>query len=165
MDTLLGLLKGLAPSVATAVAGPLGALAVSAIADKFGVADDVAAVAKAIAGDPEAAAKLAELDLRQFELENQDRNSARHMQETALNQEDKYAKHFIYNFAWFWSVGSMAYFFAITFGTVPSSGKDFGNIILGFLLGTAVATIISFFYGSSKSSKDKSDVMAKEILK
>jgi hypothetical protein len=122
-------------------------------------------VAKAIAGDPEAATKLAELDLKQFELENADRDSARHMQEVALGGDDKYAKHFIYNFAWFWSVGSMIYFFAITFGTVPASGKDFGNIILGFLLGTAVATIISFFYGSSKSSKDKTDTMTKEILK
>ncbi len=159
METLLNLLKGLAPAAAAAVAGPLGGLAITAIANKFGVADDVEAVAKAIAGDPEAATKLAELDLRQFELENADRDSARHMQEVALNQEDKYAKHFIYNFAWFWSVGSMAYFFAITFGTVPSSGKDFGNIILGFLLGTAVATIISFFYGSSKSSKDKTDAL------
>ena len=159
METLLNLLKIIAPAVATAVGGPLGGLAISAIADKFGVADSVDAVAKAIADDPQAAQKLAELDLRQFELENQDRDSARHMQEVALNQEDKYAKHFIYNVAWFWSVGSMAYFFAITFGTVPSSGKDFGNIILGFLLGTAVATIISFFYGSSKSSKDKTDAL------
>ena len=159
MDELLGLLKGLAPAVATAVAGPLGGIAITALANKFGVADDVQAVAKAIAGDPEAASKLAELDLRQFELENADRDSARHMQETALNQEDKFAKHFIYWFAWFWSVGSMAYFFAITFGQVPASGKDFGNIILGFLLGTAVATIISFFYGSSKSSKDKTDAL------
>lgn len=165
MNELLGLLKGLAPAVATAVSGPLGGLAVTAIANKFGVADDVQAVAKAIAGDPDAAQKLAELDLRQFELENQDRDSARHMQETALNQEDKFAKHFIYWFAWFWSVGSMAYFFAITFGQVPASGKDFGNIILGFLLGTAVATIISFFYGSSKSSKDKTDAMSKEMAK
>lgn len=165
MDELLNILKGIAPAVATAVGGPLGGLAVTAIANKFGVADDVKAVAQAIAGDPEAAAKLAELDLRQFELENADRDSARHMQETALNQDDKYAKHFIYNFAWFWSVGSMIYFFAITFGQVPASGKDFGNIILGFLLGTAVATIISFFYGSSKSSKDKSDTLSKELLK
>ena len=165
MDELLGLLKGLAPAVATAVGGPLGGLAVTAIANKFGVADDVQAVAKAIAGDPDAAQKLAELDLRQFELENADRDSARHMQETALNQEDKFAKHFIYWFAWFWSIGSMAYFFAITFGQVPASGKDFGNIILGFLLGTAVATIISFFYGSSKSSKDKTETMSKEMLK
>ena len=159
MDELLGILKGIAPAVATAVGGPLGGLAVTAIANKFGVADDVQAVAKAIAGDPEAASKLAELDLKQFELENADRDSARHMQETALNQDDKFAKHFIYWFAWFWSVGSMAYFFAITFGQVPASGKDFGNIILGFLLGTAVATIISFFYGSSKSSKDKTEAM------
>jgi hypothetical protein len=159
MNELLGLLKGLAPAVATAVSGPLGGLAVTAIANRFGVADDVQAVAKAIAGDPDAAQKLAELDLKQFELENADRDSARHMQETALTQDDLFAKHFIYWFAWFWSVGSMAYFFAITFGQVPPSGKDFGNIILGFLLGTAVATIISFFYGSSKSSKDKTDAM------
>jgi membrane protein required for beta-lactamase induction len=165
VDTLLNLLKGIAPAVAAAVGGPLGGLAVTAIADKFGVADSVDAVAKAIAGDPQAAQKLAELDLRQFELENEDRDSARHMQETALNQDDKFAKHFIYWFAWFWSVGSMAYFFAITFGQVPASGKDFGNIILGFLLGTAVATIISFFYGSSKSSKDKTDTLSKELLK
>jgi len=165
MNELLNILKGIAPAVATAVGGPLGGLAVTAIANKFGVADDVKAVAAAIAEDPEAATKLAELDLKQFELENADRDSARHMQETALNQDDKFAKHFIYWFAWFWSIGSMAYFFAITFGQVPASGKDFGNIILGFLLGTAVATIISFFYGSSKSSKDKTDTMSKELMK
>jgi hypothetical protein len=164
MNELLNLLKGIAPAVATAVSGPLGGLAVTALADKFGVADSVDAVAKAIAGDPEAAQKLAELDLKQFELENADRDSARRMQGIALQEEDKFAKHFIYWFAWFWSVGSMAYFFAITFGQVPASGKDFGNIILGFLLGTAVATILNFFYGSSKSSKDKTDMM-KDVLK
>lgn len=165
MNELLALLKGVAPALAGVVAGPLGSLAITAIADKFGVSDSVEAVAQAIAGDPQAAQKLAELDLKQFELEIADRNGARHMQEVALQQEDKFAKHFIYWFAWFWSVGSMAYFFAITFGTVPASGKDFGNIILGFLLGTAVATIISFFYGSSKSSKDKTDTLTKEMQK
>jgi len=165
MNELLALLKGVAPALAGIVAGPLGGLAVTAIADKFGVSDSIEAVAQAIAGDPQAAQKLAELDLRQFELEIADRNGARHMQEIALQQEDKFAKHFIYWFAWFWSVGSMAYFFAITFGTVPASGKDFGNIILGFLLGTAVATIISFFYGSSKSSKDKTETLNKELTK
>jgi hypothetical protein len=165
MNELLSLLKSIAPALATAVAGPFGGAAVSAIAGKFGVTDSVEAVAKAIAGDPDAALKLAEIDLKQFELENEDRASARHMQEVALQQDDKFAKHFIYWFAWFWSIGSMAYFFAITFGTVPASGKDFGNIILGFLLGTAVATIISFFYGSSKSSKDKTETMSREFAK
>lgn len=165
MNELFALLKNIAPTLATVVAGPLGGAAVSALANKFGVADSVEAVAKAIAGDPEAAQKLADMEMEYARIDAADRSSARHMQEVALQQEDKFAKHFIYWFAWFWSVGSMLYFFAITFGTVPASGKDFGNIILGFLLGTAVATIISFFYGSSKSSKDKTDTMSKELMK
>lgn len=82
MDELLGILRGLAPAVATAVGGPLGGLAVTALASKFGVADDVAAVAKAIAGDPDAASKLAEIDLRQFQAESEDRNSARQREAT-----------------------------------------------------------------------------------
>jgi len=77
MDELLSLLKGVAPTLATIVAGPLGGAAVSAIAGKFGVSDSVEAVAKAIAGDPQAAQKLAEIDLKQFEMENADKDSAR----------------------------------------------------------------------------------------
>jgi hypothetical protein len=63
MNDLLGLLKNLAPTLATAVAGPLGGAAVSAIASRLGVSDSVAEVAKAIAGDPAAAQKIAELEL------------------------------------------------------------------------------------------------------
>ena len=63
MNELLGLLKGIAPTLATAVAGPLGGAAVSAIATRLGVGDSVEAVAKAIAGDPVAAQKIAELEL------------------------------------------------------------------------------------------------------
>jgi hypothetical protein len=77
MDELLSLLKGVAPTLATIVAGPLGGAAVSAIAGKFGVSDSVEAVAKAIAGDPQAAQKLAEINLKQFEMENADKDSAR----------------------------------------------------------------------------------------
>jgi len=63
MNELLGLLKGIAPTLATAVAGPLGGAAITALANKFGVSDSVDAVAKAIAGDPKAAEKLAEMEL------------------------------------------------------------------------------------------------------
>jgi ABC-type nitrate/sulfonate/bicarbonate transport system permease component len=48
---------------------------------------------------------------------------------------------------------------------MPVGARDFANIILGFLLGTAVATIISFFYGSSKSSKDKTEMMKADNVK
>jgi hypothetical protein len=77
MNELLSLLKGVAPALATAVAGPLGGAAVSAIATKFGVSDSVEAVAKAIVGDPEAAQKLAELELEYAKLDAADRDSAR----------------------------------------------------------------------------------------
>jgi len=78
-----------------------------------------------------------------------------------IDPNDITAKHFIYYYAWFWAITSVLYFFCVTFILLPEGGRDFANIILGFLLGTAVATIISFFYGSSKSSKDKTDAMMK----
>jgi hypothetical protein len=77
MDELLSLLKGVAPTLATIVAGPLGGAAVSALAGKFGVSDSVEAVAKAIAGDPQAAQKLAEMELEYAKLDAADRDSAR----------------------------------------------------------------------------------------
>lgn len=77
MNDLINLLKGMAPTLATAVAGPLGGAAVTAIANKFGVADSVEAVAKAIAGDPEAAQKLAALEFEYAKLDAADRDSAR----------------------------------------------------------------------------------------
>ncbi len=76
-DLLSGLLKGIAPTLATAVAGPLGGAAVSAIANKLGVGDTVEEVAKAIAGDPTAAAKLQELELEFYKTE-QANLTARH---------------------------------------------------------------------------------------
>ena len=79
MNDLLNLLKGIAPTLATAVAGPLGGAAVSAIASRLGVGDSVEAVAKAIAGDPAAAQKIAELELEMTKvaadaMKNEDNN-------------------------------------------------------------------------------------------
>ena len=161
MDKLLELLKGAAPALATVVAGPMGGIAVKAIAEKFGVVEEVNAVAEAIAGDPEAAQKLSEIDLKKVEMEYADRANARAMQIAALQQDNPEAKNFIYRFAWFWSFTSVLYFFCVTFAPLPDGGRDFANIILGFLLGTAVANILSFFYGSSKSSQDKTSALAK----
>ena len=81
--------------------------------------------------------------------------------QTPIDPNDKTVKHFIYYYAWIWAIASVFYFFCVTFLQLPEGGRDFANIILGFLLGTAVVTIISFFYGSSKSSKDKTESMMK----
>ena len=68
-DLLSGLLKNVAPALATAVAGPLGGAAVSAIAGKLGVGNSVEEIAKALSADPTAAAKLQELELEFFKTE------------------------------------------------------------------------------------------------
>ena len=160
MDQLLNLLKSFAPALATAVAGPLGGAAVSLISKKFGVEDSVAAVAQAIIGDPEAGKKLRELDLEYAKMHLENVKDARIMQTAALAQSDVFSKRFVYYFAAFWSVFAVVYISAITFATIPKDNIRFADTIIGFLLGTVVATILNFFYGTSKSSQDKTDKLA-----
>lgn len=81
--------------------------------------------------------------------------NARNMQVEALRQDDVFAKRFIYIFATFWSIFASGYIAFITFGTIPPDNQRFADTILGFLLGTVVATILQFFFGSSMGSKDK----------
>lgn len=81
--------------------------------------------------------------------------NARNMQVEALRQDDLFSKRFIYIFATFWSIFAAGYIGFITFGTIPADNQRFADTILGFLLGTVVATILQFFFGSSMGSKDK----------
>jgi hypothetical protein len=160
-DILAGLLKNVAPGLATVVAGPLGGMAVKAIAEKLGVEDTVEAVTQAVQADPEAALKLAEIDLKQFEAEVKDRDGARAMQIVALQQDDWFAKNFLYIFTSVWSIFAMAYFTFVTFGTVPEGGIRMADTILGVLIGTVLTGFFNFFFGSSKSSKDKTEALMK----
>jgi hypothetical protein len=84
-----------------------------------------------------------------------DTANARNMQVEALRQDDVFAKRFIYVFATFWSIFAASYIGFITFGTIPEDNQRFADTILGFLLGTVVATILQFFFGSSMGSKEK----------
>jgi hypothetical protein len=81
--------------------------------------------------------------------------NARNMQVEALRQDDLFSKRFIYIFATFWSIFAAGYIGFITFGTIPPDNQRFADTILGFLLGTVVATILQFFFGSSMGSKEK----------
>lgn len=161
MDLLAGLLKNVAPGLATVVAGPLGGMAVKAIAEKMGVSDTVEAVTNAIQADPEAAMKLAEIDLKQFQLENEDRSSARHMQEMALQQEDWFAKNFLYLFTATWSIFAMSFFAFASFYPIPDNNQRIVDTIIGVLIGTVLTGFFNFFFGSSKGSKDKTDALMK----
>ena len=101
----------------------------------------------------------------EFKIEQANKNTAdaRAMQVAALNQDDKFSKRFVMYLAIFWSMTAVTYIFFITFGSIPETNIRFADTILGFLLGTVVATIINFFLGSSAGSKEKTDAMTAEL--
>ena len=150
MNELLGLLKGIAPTLATAVAGPLGGAAVSAIASRLGVSDSVAEVAKAIAGDPAAAQKIAEMELEYAKLDAADRDSAR-KNETALatsehtpmlNKSVTPILALVVVIAW----GLIQYH--LLTHVVPNEMREIIIRVLGTLDG-ALVMVLSYYFGAS----------------
>jgi len=101
----------------------------------------------------------------EFKIEQANKNtdSARSTQIAALNQDDVFSKRFVMYFAIGWSLVSAAYIGFITFGNIPTANVRFADTILGFILGTLIATIINFFYGSAHGSTDKQETI-KEVL-
>jgi hypothetical protein len=94
-----------------------------------------------------------------YKVEVADRQDARAMQNKALQQEDLFAKRFIYWFSLLWSVAACAYIYSITFNYVPPENIRVVDTVLGFLLGTAIASILNFFYGSSFKSRSKDETI------
>ena len=102
-------------------------------------------------------AKLEELEnLKQAQILN-DISSARELQKTALNQSDKFSKRFIYYFASAVVIIAFAYIFLTSFYEIPEINKRFVDILTGGVI-TIVSTIVNFFFGSSKGSRDKDEL-------
>ena len=72
---------------------------------------------------------------------------------TDMYMKDDSTKRFTQWYAWFITLSSFAYFAAVSFVPIDNHNRDFVNIILGFLIGTAVNSLIRFFYGSSNKSQ------------
>ena len=166
MNDLLNLLKGVAPTLATAVAGPLGGIAITALANKFGVSDSVDAVAKAIAGDPQAAQKLADMELEYAKLNAQDRDSARKAYATIATSENatKLDKMVVPILA----LGVVGLAFALIgvlmFVDTPNDQQQLVIFALGFIT-SAAGQVLSFYFGSSQGSKDKTEDMKGMVKK
>lgn len=94
-----------------------------------------------------------------------DTDSARKMQVAALEQDDLFAKRFIYWFAIGWSVFSACFFLAVTFAAIPKDNVRVVDTILGFLLGTAIASIFNFFLGTNIRSGQKDNTIQSLVNK
>ena len=81
---------------------------------------------------------------------------------TDMYMNDEGTRKFSQAYAWFLTGASFLYFFMVSFMPIENRNRDFINIILGFLIGTAVNSLIRFFYGSSNKSQEDVDKKQKE---
>jgi amino acid transporter len=148
---LINLLSGVAPNIVAGLLGPEAGKVTQVLSNALlgkpnAPMDELMAAVQSATPEQLAALEMAAI---------QDKADARAMQKAAIASGDKFVAHFIYWFAWFWSLASVAYFFFVTFGGVTETGQHFADVILGFLLGTIVATMIGFFYGSADKDGKK----------
>lgn len=158
MDTLLGILKGVAPALATAVAGPAGGAAVAWIADKLGVDDaTIDGVTQALQSNPDLTIKLKELDLEYAKLDAQDRDSARKAYAEVATSE--YATKLDKAVVPILALGTVGIAFLLIgilmFKNVPTDQQQIIIFALGFIT-SASSQVLSFYFGSSQGSKEKS---------
>jgi hypothetical protein len=91
---------------------------------------------------------MAEMDLKNMQ-------GARDMQLKAMESDDPLVRRFVYFFIAGWSILSATYIGCITFLDIPDENARFADTILGFVLGTMVASMFQFLLGSSLGSRSK----------
>jgi hypothetical protein len=159
MDTLIGLLKGVAPVLATAIAGPAGGAAVGWLASKLGIPDDtIEGVTAALQGNPELTMKLKELDLEYAKLEAADRDSARKAYaEVATSEHATKLDKIVVPVLALGVVGlAFTLIGVLMFVNTPTDQQQIIIFALGFIT-SAAGQVLSFYFGSSQGSKDKTE--------
>lgn len=142
-------IASVAPSIGTALSGPLGAQVGTVIADRLGVPATPAAVAEARRVDPEFEVKLAEIEREMQAAKMADVQRAR----------ETYKGHWLPPFLTVLLVlmagGLMG---ALFFITIPEPNRDMVNFALGNMFGWAGAGVM-FWLGSSRGSAEKQEMM------
>ena len=150
MNELISMVSKFAPAIGTALGGPLGGLAVSAIAEKLGVADEVEAVTKAIKADPESAMKLKQLELDKFKAVLADKDSARNREATIATSEKAPLINKLVSpvLALIVVVAWVGIQYTLLNTTVPQEMRELVARVLGTLDG-ALMVILSYYFGAS----------------
>jgi hypothetical protein len=157
-------LKQIAPTIATAMGGPLAGMAVSAISKAIGVDPDK--VSDMIAGNKLSAEQIAQVKIAEIELQKQaqelglnfekleveDRKSAREMQATTRSIVPPILAGLV-------TIGFFGILGMMLFGKVDSNNPAV-LMMLGSL-GTAWTGIIAYYFGSSAGSQAKTDLLSK----
>jgi len=172
MESLLSLVRTVAPSLASAVGGPLVGMAVRTISDALlgkpdGTEAELAeAAAKATPeqllalkqAEQDFAVRMRELDIDLERISNADRDSARNREVATKDWTPRILAALI-------TVGYFgALFYMLRNGLPPQGGSEAMLVMLG-TLGTAWGGVVAYYFGSSAGSKEKTDALNKMVRK
>jgi len=158
-------LKTVAPTIATALGGPLAGMAVSAVAKAIGCEPD--AVQDIISSNKLTAEQVASIQLAELELKKQAQSM--NLDFAKLVAEDKKSARDMQIATKSWipslldisvTVGFFGSLVGLMYGQIQHAPQI--DIMLG-ALGTAWTGIISFYFGSSASSQAKNELLYKSV--
>jgi uncharacterized membrane protein YsdA (DUF1294 family) len=156
-------LKTIAPTIATALGGPLAGMAVSAVAKAIGVSPDE--VQDVISSGKLTAEQVASIQLAELELKKQAQSM--NLDFAKLMAEDKKSARDMQIATKSWIPALLAVFvtigfFGILLGLMTEHFKtsDALMLMLGSLA-TAWTGVMAFYFGSSASSQAKTELLAK----
>ena len=155
MKKLLNIVGAVAPTLGTALSGPLGGMASGVISKVLGVDNNQQAIERAKQSatpellleikkaEKEFEVKMQELQVDVFKLETQDKQDAR----------TKFSKDWTARIIGIAMIGGfLGYIFLVTLQPPEQNSEALINLVLGYLGGLASA-VISFYFGASHSEK------------
>lgn len=155
LDDLKGMVGNLAPTLGAALGGPVGGAAAQMLADVLGCDPTPQKLNKALSqATPE---QLAEI--KKAELDFEARMKELDVDVFALETAD--VQHARESFKEDWTARAIAIMSVLLFGfyillvtLIPADENDLNvvNLVLGYL-GGIVSSVVSFYFGASKSSK------------
>ena len=150
LKNVKNIIGAVAPTIGTALGGPMGSMAANMVADALGCEPQPKKIEAAVqAATPEQLAELKKID-KDFEVRMKELDVDLYALETADIQDarGKFSKDWT-------SRGFMGYIFLVTLQPPEQNSEALINLVLGYLGGLASA-VISFYFGAS-NSKGKDD--------
>ena len=172
METIINLVRTVAPTIALAIGGPLAGMATRAISEALlgrsdATEDELVQAAASATPDQLLALKQAEHDftikMRELDIDierlaGEDRNSARQRETVTKDLTPKALAALI-------TAGYFGVLFYMMKNGLPTSGGAEAMLVMLGTLGTAWGGVVAYYFGSSAGSREKTDAINRMLVK
>ena len=157
LKNVKNIIGAVAPTIGTALGGPMGSMAANMVADALGCEPQPKKIEAAVqAATPEQLAELKKID-KDFEVRMKELDVDLYALETADIQDarGKFSKDWTSRIMGIAVVGGfMGYIFLVTLQPPEQNSEALINLVLGYLGGLASAVISLYFGASNTKGKD-----------